>query len=117
MKVHQKLGPGFQEAIYHKALAIELGRAGLSYVSELSHAVEYDGVVIGERRADFVVAEAVVVELKATSNLTDLHLVQTKNYAAIFGYPTGLLINFGARSLEYKLVFNPRSNALSRKLG
>ena len=108
MKVHNKLGPGFQEAIYHRALFIELQRAGLVFASELSHPVFYDDIEIGRRRADFVVADEVVIEIKAVTELNDLHLVQTKNYTVIYRYPRGLLINLGGRSLQNKLIFNPK---------
>ena len=108
MRVHNKLGPGFQELIYNRALAIELKRAGLEFETELPHPVLYDGIEIGQRRADFVVDGTLVVELKAVAELTDLHLVQTKNYTSIYDYTHGLLINFGGRSLQYKLVFNPK---------
>jgi GxxExxY protein len=107
MRVHRKLGPGFQEKIYQNALAIELGKLKLKYQTELSKPVLYDGQLIGGRRVDFVVESILILELKAVASLKDEHLVQTKNYTVIFGFPRALLLNFGATSLEYKLVFNP----------
>lgn len=65
MKVHQKMGPGFQEVIYQRCLAIELERADISFVREQAQPVFYDGIQVGTRRADFVVENQVVVELKA----------------------------------------------------
>jgi len=65
MKVHNKTGPGFQEVIYQRCLAIEIERAGLSFVREQEQTVYYDGIEVGTRRADFVVENQVVVELKA----------------------------------------------------
>jgi GxxExxY protein len=72
--------------------------------------INYEGINVGTRRADFVVANKVIVELKALVRLEDVHLAQAKNYVVAYDFPLGLLINFGALSLEYKLVFNPKYN-------
>jgi len=108
MKVHNTLGPGFQEIIYQRCLAIELERSGLSYVREQEHTIYYEGIEVGRRRADFVVENKIVVEIKAVVNLEDAHLAQAKNYVVAYDFPNGLLINFGSQSLQYKLIFNPR---------
>ncbi len=107
MKVHNELGPGFQEVIYQRCLAIEFNRAKLAFGREIPQDIHYNGIHVGTRRADFIVEKRIVVELKALSQLEGLHLVQCKNYVITYDYPKGLLINFGARSLEYKLIFNP----------
>jgi GxxExxY protein len=111
MKVHNTLGNGFQEVIYQRCLAIELEKAGLSFGREIEQTIFYEGIDVGTRRADFVVEEKVIVELKAIINLEDVHLAQAKNYVVAYDFPTGLLINFGATSLQYKKVFNPKYNA------
>ena len=108
MKVHNTMGPGFQEVIYQRCLAIELDRANLEYLRESEQEVYYEDIKVGTRRADFVVANKVVVELKAKIRLEDAHLAQAKNYTVAYDFPLGLLINFGAKSLEYKLMFNPK---------
>lgn len=108
MKVHNALGNGFQEVIYQRCLAIEMERAGLSFGREIEQTIYYDGIEVGTRRADFVVEGKVVVEMKALINLEDVHLAQAKNYVVAYDFPVGLLINFGAVSLQYKKVFNPR---------
>jgi len=108
MKVHKTLGNGFQEVIYQRCLAIELERAGLSFAREQEHTIFYDGINVGTRRADFVVEEKVIVELKAVINLEDVHLAQAKNYVVAYDFPIGLLINFGAVSLQFKKVFNKK---------
>jgi len=108
MKVHNTLGPGFQEVIYQRCLAIELERAGIGYKREQEQVVFYDGIEVGLRRADFIVEDSVVVELKALVRLEDAHLAQAKNYTLAYDFPKGLLINFGGKSLEYKLLFNPK---------
>jgi GxxExxY protein len=110
MKVHNTMGPGFQEVIYQRCLAIELERAGLAFVREQEQKVYYDGIEVGMRRADFVVENQIVVELKALVRLEDVHLAQAKNYTVAYDFPLGLLINFGGKSLEHKLLFNNRRN-------
>lgn len=112
MKVHNTLGNGFQEVIYQRCLAIELERAGLGFGREIEQTIFYEGIHVGTRRADFVVEEKVIVEIKALINLEDVHLAQAKNYVVAYDFPTGLLINFGATSLQYKKVFNPKYNTL-----
>jgi GxxExxY protein len=111
MKVHNTLGNGFQEVIYQRCLAIELERAGLSFGREIEQTIYYDSIEVGTRRADFVVEEKIIVELKALINLEDVHLAQAKNYVVAYDFPVGLLINFGAASLQFKKVFNPKYNS------
>lgn len=106
MKVHNTLGNGFQELIYQRCLAIELSRAGIDFDREVEQTIYYDGIQVGTRRADFVVAHRIVVELKAVIALEDVHLAQAKNYVVAYDFDIGLLINFGAKSLEYKRIFN-----------
>jgi len=108
MKVYNTLGPGFQEVIYQRYLAIELERAGFSFTREQEHTIYYEDIEVGTRRADFVVENQIVVELKALTKLEDVHLAQAKNYVVAYDFHRGLLINFGGRSLEYKLLFNPK---------
>lgn len=108
MKVHNTLGNGFQEVIYQRCLAIELEKEGISFQREQDHDIFYEGTHVGTRRADFVVEDQVIVELKALINLEDVHLAQAKNYVVAYDKPIGLLINFGARSLQIKKVFNPK---------
>ncbi len=112
MKVHNTLGSGFQEVIYQRCLAIELRRADLSYEREKEHTIFYEGIEVGTRRADFIVEDQVVVELKAQVNLEDVHLAQAKNYVVAYDKPVGLLLNFGAQSLQFKKIYNPRYNVL-----
>ncbi len=108
MKVHNTLGNGFQEVIYQRCLAIELVRAGISFAREQEHTIYYEGIEVGTRRADFVIEGKVIVELKALINLEDVHLAQTKNYVVAYDFPIGLLINFGANSLQFKKIFNKK---------
>jgi len=105
MKVHSTLGNGFQEVIYQRALAIEMEKQGLAFSREQEMPIFYDGIDIGTRRVDFLVENRVLVELKALIKLEDVHLAQALNYLEAFKLPTGLLINFGARSLEFKRLY------------
>ena len=106
MKVHNTLGNGFLEVIYQRCLAIELERAGIEFVREAEQTIYYEGINVGTRRADFVVENKVIIELKALTNMEDVHLAQAKNYVVAYKFEKGLLINFGAKSLQYKLIFN-----------
>jgi GxxExxY protein len=110
MKIHNTLGNGFQEVIYQRCLAIEMERAGLNFGREIAQTIYYDAIVVGTRRADFVVENQVIVELKAVINLEDVHLAQAKNYVVAYDFPIGLLINFGSNSLQFKKVYNPKYN-------
>jgi len=115
MKVHNTLGNGFQEVIYQRCLAIELKKAGLDFDREQEHTIFYEGVEVGTRRADFIVEQDVVVEIKALIKLEDVHLAQAKNYVVAYDKKVGLLINFGARSLEFKKIFNSRHHDSENK--
>jgi GxxExxY protein len=106
MKVHSELGNGFQEVIYQRALAIEFNKQGLGYEREMEMAIHYDGIDIGTRRVDFFVEDNIMVELKAVIQLEDVHLAQAMNYCQAYKLPIGLLINFGAKSLQFKRVYN-----------
>ncbi len=108
MEVHRVLGNGFQEVIYQRALAREMALQGVSFAREFEMAIMYKGDQIGTRRVDFFVEEQVMVEIKAITELQDVHLAQAINYLEAYGLEVGLLINFGSRSLEFKRVMKPR---------
>lgn len=106
MKVHSTLGNGFQEVIYQRALAIELEKHGLGYQREMEMPIFYENIDIGTRRVDFFVEDTIMVEIKALTKLEEVHLAQAMNYCQAYGLPVGLLINFGAQSLQFKRVYN-----------
>jgi len=106
MKVHRVLGNGFQEVIYQRALAIELQRSGLNFKREMVLVIYYEGIKLGTRRVDFFVEGLIMLELKALVRMEDVHLAQAMNYCQAYNLPIGLLINFGAKSLEFKRVYN-----------
>ena len=108
-EVHSYLGNGFQEVIYQRALAFEFNRSELSYEREIDQFIFYkdSDEPIGTRRADFVVEDKVLVEIKALSKLNDVHIAQTLNYLKTYQFEVGLLINFGSKSLTFKrLVYS-----------
>ena len=108
MNVHNQLGNGFQEVIYQRCLAIEMNDAGVDFQREVDQPIYYNEIEVGHRRADFVVGDKIIVELKALVKLEDVHLAQVKNYVVAYNFNIGLLINFGAVSLEYKRIFNEK---------
>jgi len=106
MEVHKQLGNGFQEVIYQRALAIEMSSQGIEFSREHEMQIQYKGQEIGTRRVDFFVENKIMVEIKALINLEDVHLAQAMNYVEAYNLEIGLLINFGARSLQHKRVHN-----------
>ncbi len=106
MEVHNTLGNGFQEVIYQRCLSIELNENGIEHQREVEMPIFYKGNDVGLRRADFLVMGKIMVELKAVIDLEDVHLAQAMNYLEAYNLPTGLLINFGAKSLQFKRLFN-----------
>jgi GxxExxY protein len=106
MKVHSALGSGFQEIIYQRALAIEMEKQGLFFAREMEMPIIYNDTNIGTRRVDFFVDNCIMVELKALTGIEDVHIAQTMNYCQAYNLPIGLLINFGAKSLSFKRIYN-----------
>ena len=105
MKVHNTLGNGFQEVIYQRCLAIELEKLSINYEREKEMPIFYEGFEVGTRRADFIIEEKVMVEIKAIIQLEDVHLAQGLNYLTAYNLETGLLINFGSTSLQTKRLY------------
>lgn len=106
MQVHNTLGNGFQEVIYQRAFSLEMKLAGLSHEREKEMEIYYREKKIGKRRVDFFVENKIMVEIKAVIELNDTHLAQAMNYLEAYSMEIGLLINFGARSLQFNRVHN-----------
>ena len=103
MEVHRQLGCGFLEPVYHKALAIEFATRNIPFVQEEKVPLEYKGHPLESKYCpDFICFEEVVVELKALSRTGNTEEAQVINYLKATGHEVGLLINFGARSLEHR---------------
>ena len=106
MTVHNTLGNGFQEVIYQRALSIELNVNGIDHQREMEMPIFYRNEQIGTRRVDFFVEGLVMVEIKAVEKLENVHKAQAINYCEAYVIADGLLINFGATSLDFKRVYN-----------
>jgi GxxExxY protein len=106
MRVHSALGNGFQEVIYQRALQIEMSLADIPFSREFEMPIYYRNNRIGTRRVDFLVDGILSVELKAKTKVEDVHFAQAINYLEAYNLETGLLINFGERSLNFKRLKN-----------
>lgn len=106
LQVHKTMGNGFQEVIYQRAMEIEMPLFSLNFERERELPIYYRDIQIGTRRVDFFVENKIMVELKAIVELNDTHLAQAMNYLEAYNIEIGLLINFGARSLQFKRVHN-----------
>lgn len=105
MEVHRELGRGQDEVIYKDALVVELEQAAIPFTREKLFEVTYKGVVLPHSfRADFVIWDRILFEAKACERLSDAHIKQVMNYLAVSKLQLGLLVNFGASSLEWKRV-------------
>lgn len=104
MDVHKFLGNGFQEVIYQRALAYELRKLNLNYTREIDQNIYYKDLdmPIGTRRADFIVEDKILIEIKAIVELEDVHYAQLLNYLKAYRLEVGLLINFGSKSMTFK---------------
>jgi GxxExxY protein len=112
MEVHRELGRGFLELVYQMALALEFQERGIPFKAEVALPIRYKGKLLTcSYRADFVCFESVMVETKAITRLTSADQAQLINELKATGLHRGLLLNFGAESLEHKrLVFGPSEN-------
>jgi len=113
MEVHNELGNGFQEVIYQRALEIEMTNQFIHVKREFTMQIYYKKENIGSRRVDFLVDDKISVELKAIIQLEDVHLAQAINYLEAYNLEVGLLINFGARSLQFKRLINSKFKPVS----
>ena len=109
MKVHQKMRSGYPEQIYHRCLITEFSKEAISFQQEVEMPIYYDETLVGKRRADFLIENKVVLEIKAMAELTDAHLAQALNYLEGMNLEIGLLLNFGSKSLEIKRIINNKA--------
>ena len=100
LEVHRVLGPGFLEAIYEEAMAVELRLRGVRFERQKAISLSYKGQPVGQGRLDLFVLPALVVELKAAEKLLPIHQAQLMSYLKITGNALGLLINFHERLLK-----------------
>ena len=104
IEVHKSLGPGYIEAFYEHAFCIELSRQEIPFQRQLSYSVAYKDIEIGSHRIDLVVDRRVVVELKASRQLEDVHTAQVLSYLKASSLQVGLLINFSGATVRVKRV-------------
>ena len=104
IRVHKALGPGFLEKIYEEALCLELAKSGLTYERQKPVAVFYDRNQVGEHRLDLVIQNLVVVELKATAGIEDIHLATVRSYLKATSLQLALVINFARATLDIRRV-------------
>ncbi len=104
IEVHKALGPGFLESIYEAALVVELKRVGLRVEQQKPLPIFYREIMVGEHRLDLLVEDKIVVELKAISELEDIHFAIVRSYLKAAGLEHGLLLNFAAMPLTVKRV-------------
>jgi len=106
IKVHKELGPGFLENIYEEALKLELTKTKINYDSQKEVKIKYLDTEIGTHRLDIIVENQIIVELKATRELSDVHFAQLRSYLKATGLKVGLLLNFAKPALEIKRIVN-----------
>jgi len=104
IEVHNTLGPGFLESVYEGALARELEHLGIPFDRQVSVPIRYRGTVVGTHVLDLLVAGKVVVELKASKELADIHTAVALSYLSATNFSVALLMNFSKLRLEYKRV-------------
>ena len=100
--IRRQLGPGFLEKVYKNAMVVELRKLKLNFETEKLIQVLYDGIVVGEYRTDIIVEGKLILELKATQDLSIANEVQLVNYLTSTQIDDGLLINFGSDKLQFK---------------
>ena len=104
MEVHRLLGPGFLEAVYQGALEKELALRGIPFQPQVELPVHYKSTLVGIYKADMVVDQKIIIEIKGISRLISSHEAQALHYLAVTGLELAILINFGSGSLEYRRV-------------
>ncbi len=106
MEVHRHLGSGFLESVYEESMAVEFGLRKISFERQKDLDVFYKKTKVKQFICDFLVGGSVLVELKAIKALTNVETAQVLNYLRATGLRLGLLLNFGAKSLEFKRIIN-----------
>ncbi len=118
MTVHNRLGPGYKEEVYEKALEVEISQQGMAVERQHPVSIGYAGEQVGLFYLDMFIEGQVVVEVKAFSHqLTNDERAQVINYLKATGASVGLLFNFGRRALEYSRIFPGKSTGPVQRIG
>ena len=112
INVHKKLGPGFMEKIYQRALKIELQDQGFKVQEEYPIQIKWKDRIIGKQKLDLLINNQIVLELKAQSKIEPIHFQQLLSYLKAGEKSLGLLLNFGSKSLQIKRIVNSTKSAL-----
>jgi len=104
MEVHKILGPGFLEMVYQLALERELSLRNIPFQSQVELPVSYKGILVGVYKADLIIDNKIILEIKGISRLSAAHDPQALHYLDATGLQLAILINFGMSSLEYRRV-------------
>lgn len=110
IRVHLKMGPGFLENVYRRALLIDLKRSNIKAETEKEFAVKYEGIEVGIHRLDIVVEGTVIVELKTVDELSRAHYAQVRSYLRATNLTLALLVNFAKERADFRRI---ESTALS----
>lgn len=106
IKVHKKLGPGFIERIYEKALAYELRKQNIKFNQQKVIRIKYGDLELGDQRVDFVVEDEIILDIKSVSQIIEIHQDQMISYLKTSNKRLGLILNFGRKRLEIKRIVN-----------
>ena len=105
MKIHKQLGPGFLEAVYEEALIIEFRKNKIKFKNQVSLDIYYESYKLKKKyRADFIINDKILVEVKKIGKLTKIDEMQMINYLKAANLKVGLLLNFGGTSLQWKRI-------------
>ena len=108
--VHKQLGCGFLEAVYQEALSIEFAKRNIPSRREVRLPIQYKGQLLSTAYCvDFICFDSVIIELKALAHMSGTEEAQVINYLKATGFEVGLLLNFGARSLEHRRMVLSKS--------
>jgi len=99
-EMHRHLGPGFLEAVYQEALCTELALRNITFQKEVDIQISYKGCIVGAGRLDILIANQLILELKAVESFSPVHMAQLLSYLKATHLPLGLLINFNVTALK-----------------
>jgi len=112
-KIQNDLGTKFQEKHYLKALCSILDKEGVQYKIEVPFSISYNGVILGKFRADMIIENKILLELKTTDRITNDHIKQTIRYLEALNLPIAYVVNFRIRPLQIKRIINSKASASS----